>query len=282
MRPLNSELFPPVPMDTAQAARSVFSQSVFRGSNFYLSIGDQVNSLFSGLPLEDSMGWIQKPIPTLATLYLITIFQFVEALPDPLAADALKMRVDWKYALHLPLNYSGLDALLFCQFRQRLLKDRTGKRIMQALLSRLSRVMELTGKQRSCLEFDRVVNDVCLFSRLEKIWETVRQAIEVLSTNQPQLLFGVSLPYWNIRYSHHRRNLNLRTGKGELVGLAQVIGADGLSLLKAISEADMPQLVNLPEVWALQQVWRNQFEWVDRELCWRKNACPHCHLVSKK
>ena len=230
------------------------------------------------------MGQIQKPISTLATLYLITIFQFVEALPDPLAADALKMRVDWKYALHLPLNYSGLDALLFCQFRQRLLKDRTSKRIMQTLLSRLSRVTELTGKQRLCLESDRVVNDVCLFSRLEKVWETVRQAIEVLATNQPQLLFGVSLPYWSIRYSHHRRNLNLRTGREELVGLAQVIGTDGLNLLKAISEADMPHLINLPEVWALQQVWQNQFEWVDGELCWRcmcwrKNACSHCHLA---
>jgi transposase len=273
MQPLNPELFPPVPTDTAQAARLVLQRS-----NFYLTVGDQVNSLFCGLVLDDAPGWIQNSAQTLSLLYLITIFQFIEVLPDHLATPALRMRVDWKYALHLPLNYPGLDASLFCEFRQWLLKNKIGAKNMQFLLTRLSRISEQTSKQQLCPEIDMVIIDVCLFSRLAKVWETIKQALEVIAINQPDLLFGISLPYWDIRYSYHCRNLTLRTERRELARLAQVIGADGLYIIQAISEAGASELVNLPEVQALQRVWHEQYEWIEGKLSWREDACIYCAL----
>src|SRR4051812_36093270 len=42
-------------------------------------------------------------------LALVTIFQFLEDLPDREAARAVVVRLDWKYALHLPLEYLGFD-----------------------------------------------------------------------------------------------------------------------------------------------------------------------------
>jgi transposase len=277
MQPLNSELFPPVPTDTAKAA-----WLVLREGNFYLVVGDQANSLFSGLILDDSMEWTQKPAHTLAMLYLITIFQFVESLPDPLAADALQMRVDWKYALHLPLNYPGLDVSLFCEFRQWLLKDHIRMRNMQLLFSRLSRVNESPVKQRLRQKNVAIIVDVCLFSRLAKVCEAIREALEVMATKQPEMLRGISLSYWFIRYNTYCQNLNLRVERGDLVALAQVIGADGLHLLKAISKAESPEMADLPEALALQQAWQDQYEWVAGKLSWRKGSCAHCYLASKK
>lgn len=271
MQPLNPELFPPVPTDTAQAARLVLQRS-----NFYLTVGEQVNSLFCGLMLDHAPGWIQNPTQILSLFYLITIFQYIEVLPDHLTTAALRMRVDWKYALHLPLNYPGLDASLFCEFRQWLLKNEIGAKNMQMLLSRLSKISEQTGKQRLCLEINTVIVDVCLFSRLAKIWETIKQAVEAISTNQPDLLFGISLPYWEIRYSYHPRDLNLRVERRELARLAHVIGADGLHIIRAISEVNASELANLPEILTLQQVWHEQYEWIEGQLSWRKDACTYC------
>ena len=44
-----------------------------------------------------------KPAVAPAQLALVTIFQFAEGLCDRQAADAVRARIDWKYALRLPL-----------------------------------------------------------------------------------------------------------------------------------------------------------------------------------
>jgi L-ribulose-5-phosphate 3-epimerase UlaE len=42
-------------------------------------------------------------------LALVTIFQFMENLTDRQAADAVRSRLDWKYALSLELTDPGFD-----------------------------------------------------------------------------------------------------------------------------------------------------------------------------
>jgi transposase len=41
---------------------------------------------------------------------MITIFQFAQDLSDRAAADAVRSRIDWKYALGLELIDPGFDA----------------------------------------------------------------------------------------------------------------------------------------------------------------------------
>ena len=272
---MSSELFPPIPADTASAARSVFGRS-----NFYLTTGDQANNLFSGLILDDPYAWVGQSARSLAILYLITIFQFMETLPDHPAADALRVRVDWKYALHLPLNYPGLDAALFCEFRKWLLMNRTREQTLEVLLSRLSNVLEFSSRQDSFLETRRLISSVCRHSRLAKIWETMCQALEALAAKQPAWLRLVNLPHWYERYGRQRKTLNLAAGGPEQETLAQAIGADGAYLLKAISESETPGLEDLPEVGALKQVWQEQYVWANGKALWRKVACAACPLAS--
>jgi transposase len=54
-------------------------------------------------------------------LALITMFQFVEDLSDRQAADAVRARVDWKYALGLNLDNPGFDHRVLSEFRSRLI-----------------------------------------------------------------------------------------------------------------------------------------------------------------
>lgn len=271
---MNPTTFPPIPFDTARAARAIFGIS-----NFYLTTGDQANQMFDGLILEDPAERFEKPARTVAMLYLITIFQYVETLPDHLAGDALRKRIDWKYALHLPLNYPGLEAGSFCQFRRWVLSEITGQRDFQTLLQRWSEVTNFGGKQRTGLDSGQVIATVCQISRLTNIWELLHQAMEALATKRPDWLLGASLPHWYARYGSHRRNLNLRVDHLEMQALAHVIGADGTYLLEAISDSGDPELSKLAEVVALRELWREQFEWADGQVRWRKKACAGCSVL---
>jgi transposase len=53
-------------------------------------------------------------------LALVTVFQFMERLPDRQAADAVRSRRDWKYALSLELTDPGCDHTVLSEFRSRL------------------------------------------------------------------------------------------------------------------------------------------------------------------
>ena len=54
-------------------------------------------------------------------LALATVLQFVEGLSDRQAADAVRGRIDWKYALGLSLTDPGFDHTVLSEFRSRLI-----------------------------------------------------------------------------------------------------------------------------------------------------------------
>lgn len=269
--------FPSLPLETEKAARAVFGRS-----NFYLITGDQVDHLFNGLILKDPSGLFPKSSLTIARLYLVTIFQFLETLPDHLAADALRERVDWKYALHLPMKFPGLDTSSFCEFRRWLLADQESLHNLTLLLQRLSEAMDIAGKQPPRLESEQVVSMVCQFSRLARIWETFSQAMEALASIRPDWLIAASLPHWYQCYGNRGEDINLRANEIELHTLAHKIGTDGIYLLEAISKSGDPQLAQLDEILVLRAVWREQFEQLGENLSWRKVACAGCSSPAQR
>src|SRR5450759_278558 len=54
-------------------------------------------------------------------LALVTVLQAIEGLTDRQAAEAVRTRIDWLYALALPLDEPGFDYSILTDFRQRLL-----------------------------------------------------------------------------------------------------------------------------------------------------------------
>ncbi len=69
-------------------------------------------------------------------LALITLFQFAEHLSDRQAADAVRARIDWKYALSLELPSAGFDHTVLSEFRSRLLAGEAEHRLLDRLLER--------------------------------------------------------------------------------------------------------------------------------------------------
>jgi transposase len=69
-------------------------------------------------------------------LALVTVFQFMEHLTDRQAADAVRSRLDWKYALSLDLTDPGFDHTVLSEFRSRLVADNAEQRLLDLFLER--------------------------------------------------------------------------------------------------------------------------------------------------
>ena len=104
---LKPEPIGPVPQETARVAKAAFPKG-----SLFMHMRDEA---FAALFPHDGQ-------PALAPwrLALITIMQFAEKLPDRQAADAVRARLDWKYALGLELEDQGFDFSVPSEFRSRL------------------------------------------------------------------------------------------------------------------------------------------------------------------
>src|SRR5512135_3185756 len=133
--PIQSEPFPPLPRDTAYAAEAAFGKG-----NIYLMIGDQAEHLLADVDLTDLAAALDKPVATLVMLALVTAFQSAENLPDRRAAEAIRTRTDWKYALHLPLEGPGFDPLMLCEFRLHALHNPAAQQAFGQILDYLAEI----------------------------------------------------------------------------------------------------------------------------------------------
>jgi len=246
-------LFPPLPEDTARAAKSVFNIE-----NLYLAIGDELDALFGefcwdGLPVLDA-----KRASHVFVLAMVTLFQFAEELPDRQAAEAVRARMDWKYALHLSLNDPGFDPAELHEFRRWLLHDCAAQQTLTRLLVRLEKIGLLGSREKRGRDMTTFVTAVEALSRLDNVLEGMRRALEALAAQNPEWLLAISLPHWYERYGRNAAASGLRGSKDKQEALTQAIGADIGHLLRAIAEAACPAIGGLPEVQALQRLWQQE------------------------
>lgn len=93
-----------------------------------------------------------KPGLSPGQLALVSVLQFAENLSDRAAADAVRTRIDWKYALGLELEDPGFDHSVLCEFRARLAEqDGAADQLLQLMLERLveAGLLKAGGRQRT-------------------------------------------------------------------------------------------------------------------------------------
>jgi transposase len=263
---LQPKPFPALPEDTARVAKAAFK----RKGNVYLTIGDQLGSLFDAVDFALLYAADGKPAASPNLLALVTVFQFMENLPDRDAADAVRARIDWKYALHLSLTDIGFDASILCEFRERLAQHEAAQQMLEQVLQRLQELdlLRKGGKQRT--DATAVLAATELLNRVQLVAETMRLALEDLAAYRPAWLRSIALPHWYERYSLVLTGFRLPRTKEKQEALALEIAADGFHLLDALVHPEAPsQAASLPAVMILAQVWQQQFERHDGGPQWR-------------
>jgi transposase len=204
-------------------------------------------------------------------LALVTVMQFAEGLSDRQAADAVRARIDCKYALSLELDDPGFDASVLSEFRARLLEGGSERLLFDHLLERFRemKLVKARGKQRT--DSTRILAVVRGLNRLELVGETMRHTLDALSTVTPEWLQQRVRPEWVERYVRRVDDEKLPKSKEARQDEAEKIGADGYELLGDVLSEDSPAwLRKIPAVETLRKVWvQNFFHDRNGEVCWR-------------
>ena len=186
-----------------------------------------------------------------------TALQFMEKLPDRLAAAAVRLNLGWKYAMDMEVDAKGFDASSLSTFRTRLAEHGEERLVFDAILDGLREAGLVRRKARQRLDSTHVLGLVCAMSRLDVVWQTLRGAVEALRAAAGVLgvegwgrlveLYVETEPGW--------RGLT----KKELAAKFQAAGRDALGLLKWLEEQASP-LRELEAVALLRRVFEEQFE----------------------
>ncbi|HEX2995773.1 MAG TPA: transposase [Anaerolineales bacterium] len=251
--------FPPIPKETTQAADAIFGRN-----NFYMVIGEHLDALLEDIRLPGLSGGNRPSSREAASWALITIFQFLEGLTDVQAVDAIRSRLDWKFALHLPLVPVRFHEYVFCEFRQRILKDPASQHEFQRLMGRVNTLRSSPNRDSQKVNSREVAAFVCSINRLNHAQQAMNQALEVLAARFPDWLRKTALPHWYGRYNRVIPRLEVAILLGQQHFLTEEIGSDIQHLLKKVHQSDPPELAELPEVKMLDRLWAQQFKVPDQ------------------
>lgn len=235
-------------------------------------MGDSLNHLWEELNL---------PALTFQDLFLsncfyphslMTIMQYWEYMTDRQMSQAARTRLDMKYAMHLPLNFPGIDPATLCQFRQRVLADWKALETMLWLMHSLNNLVD----RGEAVSAHGMIAAVCLPSRAEHTLEHMSMALEAIAATDPHWLKVHTLPHWYRRYHLTLDQYKFPSDPDEIKLMIQSVGNDGRHLLEEIEKSKLAHLSRLREVDMLAEEWREQFIQEGNTLKFREPHCLSC------
>ena len=266
-----------IPEATAQAARRAFPKG-----NRYMTLVEVLGPIFTNSDFADLYGHRGRPAAAPARLALVLVFQQIERLSDVAAAEAVRARIDWKYALALPLDDPGFDESILVEFRRRLLTAGAEERLLTLLLETLvdRGLLQARGRQRS--DSTHVLALLRTLTRLTLVAETMRHALNALADAAPGWLAAHGDPAWAERYAARVEEYRLPQDPAARRLLETTVGQDGYALLQAVYDPSAPPaLRRCPALGILRQVWVQQY-YGPHDVRWRtgEDLPPHARLIA--
>jgi transposase len=262
---LQPQAIPPVPEETARIARAILPKG-----NTYIHMRDELGTFFRDEDFLDLFSEKGQPAESAWRLALVMVMQYAEGLTDRQAADAVRTRIDWKYALSLEITDPGFDFSVLSEFRGRLLTNQAERRLFEKMLSQFRERgwVKERGKQRT--DSTHVLAAIRAVNRLECVGETMRHALNVLAEVAPDWLIEHMQPEWAKRYQSRFSDFRLPKEEKARKELAEQIGADGRDLLEKIyTSTTHSWLQEIPAIDILRSIWIQQYHASEQGTPWR-------------
>lgn len=256
-----------IPQNTVRIAKAAF-----RKGTTVMRLRDAFGTLFKDEDFAGLFPMTGQPALAPWRLALVTVFQFLENLTDRQAADAVRGRVDWKYALSLELEDPGFDFSVLSEFRDRLIEGGSEQLLLNRLLDHFKArgLIKERGKQRTDSTF--VLANIRVMNRAELVGETLRAALNELAGVEPDWLRNFVPDAWFERYGHRVEEYRLPKSKTARDAYLLTVGRDGFALLDAIGNETTEKLRALEKVETLKAVWERHYEHKDQRLRWRDSS----------
>jgi transposase len=245
----------PWPEPAEEITRAVLAMYGGRRAPLPIAVRDELGELFADAEFAAAFadrgpeGW--SP----GRLALVTVFQAAENLTDRQAAEAVRDKISWKYALGLSLDDAGFDYTVLTEFRTRLVDRGMEARVLDLLVARLvdKGLLKSRGKQRT--DSTHIIAAVRQLNQVELVGETVRACVEALAVADPDWVSARLDASWQRRYGARVDSWRMPASKTQRAALGADYARDGVALLAAVWDAATPPwLAQLPAVGVLQRV----------------------------
>jgi transposase len=255
-----------IPSETARVARAAFPKGTV-----VMRLRDEFSTLYHDEDFRALYPSKGQPALTPWRLALVTVFQFLEHLSDRQAADAVRARIDWKYALGLELTDPGFHFSVLAEFRARFVAGQAEHRLLDTMLERFKTrgLVKARGKQRT--DSTHVLGAVRDLHLLELVGETLRATLDDLAAVVPDWVRSLAPPVWFEHYGHRVEDSRLPRSREKREALALEIGTDGFRLLDAL-DAPPPAAHAVAMVQTMRQVWQIHYARDEGQLRWRPVA----------
>src|SRR6266700_3308172 len=273
---LNPHPIPPVPGVTACVAHAAFPQG-----HVVMQLRDALGTIYTDEGFADLFPTHGQPALAPWRLALVTVFQCMEGLTDRQAADAVRDRLAWKYALSLELTDPGFDHTVLSEFRSRLVEGNAEQRLLDLLLERCREGGWLHAHGRQRTDSTHVLAKIRALNRILCVAQTMVYVLNILSEVAPDWVRAHVPVEWVERYGERLEHERLPKEEQERKQYANQVGADGWMLLAALQAPATPDwMKTLPAVTTLHTMWEQQFEPGDQGGQWRREpALPATQLI---
>ncbi|WP_372725597.1 IS1182 family transposase, partial [Immundisolibacter sp.] len=266
-----------VPEETARIARAAFPQG-----NPYLTMRDELGVIYQNRTFAWLFSHAGRRAEAPGNLALVLVMQYAEGLTDRQAAEAVRSRIDWKYALGLEMSDPGFHQSVLGRFRQRLLAGGAAQALLEAMLTHFQQAGLLSGRSQQRTDATHVVSAARELNRLELVLETLRTTLEAVAQAAPTWLQAQVTADWFDRYGERMPSYKLPRKRSARRTLAETIGQDGHHLLQAVYGEGAPAgLRQLPPVAVMRQVWVQQYMVEEGQARWRDkgNLPPGSRMI---
>lgn len=242
-----------VPADTALICHGIMPLT-----SPYRLIGDNYQDL---VPFEFEFAMMYKDTGRGAVspvlLSLVTVLQMLEKLPDRVAADYVVLRLDWKYALHLPLDYAGFHFSILSEYRLRLMKHGKERFVFDHLVQRLVELGFIKRRAKVRTDSTHILAVVERLQQVELVTETLRVALAAVQNKAPSWA-QCTLPV--VFCEQYQQPLNtFGMGDDEINRQLVQAGQDGFWFLRQIDQSAPKEVRELQTVADLRTVLSQQF-----------------------
>ena len=194
----------------------------------------------------------------------VTVLQFMEKTPDRKAIEMVRLHLGWKFALDLPLDFSGFHATSLVTFRNRLVEEDQARVVFDGAVKALRQEGLVKKRCKQRLDSTHVLGCVSEMSRLEKIRETLRLVLKEIGS----LGMSACPSNWEVLIERYvDGEIDWRSqSKDQLSDKALQAGKDCCQLLEWIKNQNDISLLENDKVNLLQRLFKEQFEVIKNEL----------------
>ena len=246
----------PIPEETRRLIRGLGPKGTM-----VTQLRDALGPIYSDEPFSHLFPKRERAAEAPWRLALVTVLQAIEGLTDRQAAEFVHTRIDWLYALALPLEDPGFDYTILSDFRQRILSAQAQNLVLEPILQLCRERGWLKARGKKSTDATAVLARVQVLSSLESMGEGMRDTLNAIAEQEPDWLQAHLNPEWFDRYVDRFELARLPKSETQRQLLRQLVGQDVADLLASIDEGSTPEPVrSLPEVTLLRQVFAQHYE----------------------